>query len=188
MIVYWPGETAAGTRLNTPVIAEDLYPTILDMAGIEEYSTIQEIDGKSLVKLITDGSRNAFEATKSGKIKTAKEANEFIIDKAISGIDHDRELVFHFPHQWKPYPLDDIDYLTSMRKGDWKIVYRHRTQQLELYNLKNDIEERHNLATKNKNKLKELASILSDKLRIWNASMPSFRSNGKQIPYPDELI
>lgn len=161
MMVYWPGKTSAGARVNTPVIAEDLYPTILDMAGIKDYKTIQDIDGLSLVNLITDAS---------------------------SDIDPDRELVFHFPHQWKPYPLEDIDYMTSMRKGDWKIVYRHRTQKLELYNLKKDISERNDLASSNKKKLKEMATTLSDKLRKWNSPMPSFRNNGKQIPYPDELI
>lgn len=49
--------------------------------------TIQQIDGKSIVGLIT--------------------GNED------PGISYDRELGFHFPHQWKPYPLEDIDYMTS---------------------------------------------------------------------------
>lgn len=188
MMVYWPGKTAAGTRLNTPVIAEDIYPTILEMAGIDNYSTVQQLDGKSLVKLITDGSQLVKEAQKAGKIRNQKEANEFIIDESISGIPIDRELVFHFPHQWKPDPIDEIDYMSSMRKGDWKIVYRHRTQQLELYNLKDDLSEKNNLASKNKKKLKEMATILSDKLRTWNAGMPTFRKSGKLIPYPDEAL
>lgn len=162
MMVYWHNKTTSGRRIDTPVIAEDLYPTILEMAGIKNYSTIQDIDGKSLVNLISKG--------KDDEIKP------------------DRELVFHFPHQWKPYQLEDIDYMSSMRKGDWKIVYRHRTQQLELYNLKNDISERNNLATKNKKKLKEMASFLSKKLRDWNASMPTLRATGQPIPYPDELL
>lgn len=188
MMVFWPEKTVAGTRLNTPVIAEDLFPTILEMAGINNYNTVQDLDGKSLVKLITHGSQFTKKALEEGRITNQKEASEFVINESISGIDPDRELVFHFPHQWKPYPLDDIDYLTSMRKGDWKIIYRHRTQKLELYNLKTDIGERQDLAKKNKKKLLEMASILSNKLREWNAAMPSFRSNGKQIPYPDELI
>jgi hypothetical protein len=49
--------------------------------------TIQQIDGKSIVGLIT--------------------GNED------PGISYDRELGFHFPHQWKPYPLEDIDYMSS---------------------------------------------------------------------------
>lgn len=187
MMVYWPGKTAANTRITTPVIAEDLYPTILEMAGLKDYDTIQDIDGISLVKLITEGSQEVAKAIASGKIKSQKDANNFIIKEDISGIDPERELVFHFPHQWKPYQLEDIDYMTSMRKGDWKIVYRHRKGSLELYNLKDDLSEQVDLAKKNKKKLKELAHILSDKLRGWNASMPTVRASGKPIPYPDEI-
>ncbi|MDE7116698.1 MAG: sulfatase [Muribaculaceae bacterium] len=188
LMVFWPGKTAAGTRLNTPVIAEDMFPTILEMAGIHKYSTVQELDGKSLVRLITDGSRMAKEAMESGKIKNQKEANEFVIDESVTGIPLDRELVFHFPHQWKPYHLEDIDYMTSMRKGDWKIVYRHRTQTLELYNLGNDLGERNDLSRKNKKKLKEMARALSDRLRGWDAVMPTIRATGERIPYPDEIV
>lgn len=187
MMVYWPGKTAAGTRLNTPVIAEDLFPTIIEMAGIKDYQTVQQLDGKSLVRLITDGSQLAKKAMDEGKIKNQKEATDFVIDESVSGLPLDRELVFHFPHQWKPYPLEDIDYMTAMRKGDWKIIYRHRTGKLELYNLKDDLGEKTDLSGKNKKKLKEMASVLSNKLRGWNAVMPTFRSTGKQIPYPDEI-
>ncbi|MDE7115318.1 MAG: sulfatase [Muribaculaceae bacterium] len=160
LMVYWPGKTH-GSRTEIPVIAEDLYPTILEIAGISGYNTIQQIDGKSIAGLIS--------------------GNE------APGISYDRELVFHFPHQWKPYPLEDIDYMTSMRKGDWKIVYRHRTGKLELYNLKDDLSERNDLSKKNKKKLREMASALSNRLRGWEAPMPTFRSDGRQIPYPDEL-
>ncbi len=160
LMVYWPGKTH-GSRTEIPVIAEDLYPTILEIAGISGYNTIQQIDGKSIAGLIS--------------------GNE------APGISYDRELVFHFPHQWKPYPLEDIDYMTSMRKGDWKIVYRHRTGKLELYNLKEDLSERNDLSKKNKKKLREMASALSNRLRSWEAPMPTFRSDGRQIPYPDEL-
>lgn len=159
LMMYWPGKTKAGEKMDVPVIAEDLYPTILSMAGIDDYKTLQELDGENLVPLITNG----------------------------SGVDPERELLFHFPHQWKPYQLEDIDYLSSMRKGDWKIVYRHRTGELELYNLKNDLSERNNLAGKNKKKLKEMAVAISRKLREYNASMPMLKSTGEPIPYPDEL-
>lgn len=161
LMMYWPGKTQTGVKTDVPVIAEDLYPTILSMAGVENYNTVQHLDGENLVPLITTG----------------------------EGVDPNRELLFHFPHQWKPYELEDIDYLSSMRKGDWKIVYRHRTQDLELYNLKEDISERNNLAKNKKyaKKFKEMAKAMSDKLREYNASMPTVRATGKPLPYPDEL-
>ena len=99
----------------------------------------------------------------------------------------ERALIFHYPHQWKPYRLDDIDYLSAVRKGDWKLVYRMREARLELYNLREDIGETHDLAAENPQKCAELATILSDKLREWGSPMPFNPAEGKPVPFPDEL-
>ena len=188
MIVWWPKKVAAGTRINTPIMAEDIFPTILDMAGIKEYETVQEIDGENLVPLLTDGSQAVRKAIDEGEITSQKEANAYEISESISGIDPDREIIAHFPHQWKPYHLNDIDYMSCLRKGDWKVVYRHRTQALELYNIAEDISERNDLSASNPEKLAELATALSNKLRGWDALMPTIRATGKSVPMPDEVI
>ena len=188
MVVYWKGKVAAGTRLNTPVVAEDLYPTILEMAGIKKYETVQELDGKSIVRLLTDGSAAVRQAMDEGKITNQKEAFDFRIDEQISGIDPEREVLAHFPHQWKPYQLHDIDYMSSLRKGDWKIVYRHREQTLELYNIGEDIIERNDLSKSNPEKLREMAEALTAKLEGYDALLPTFRSTGERVPMPTGLI
>lgn len=187
MVVYWKGKVAAGTRLNTPVVAEDLYPTILEMAGIKEYQTVQEIDGQSIVRLLTDGSAAVRKAMDQGQITNQKEAYDFQIAQSISGIDPEREVLAHFPHQWKPYQLHDIDYMSSLRKGDWKIVYRHREQTLELYNIAEDITERNDLSQNNPEKLQEMATALTAKLEGYDALLPTFRSTGERVPMPVEL-
>ena len=188
MIVYWKGKIASGTRLNTPVLMEDLYPTILEMAGINNYETVQDLDGKSLVSLLTKGSKAVRKAIDKGLITNQKEANSYVIPESVSGIDPEREVLAHYPHQWKPYQLHDIDYLSSLRKGDWKIVYRHRQQVLELYNTRQDITERNDLSGTNPDKLQEMAQALTAKLKGYNALMPTFRSTGEVIPMPDELV
>ena len=188
MIVWWPEKIAKGTRINTPTMAEDIFPTILEMAGIENYSTVQPIDGVSLVSLLTDGSQQVRKAMDAGEITSQKEANAYRIDASVSGIDPEREVTAHFPHQWKPYQLHDIDYMSAIRKGDWKLVYRHRTEALELYNIAEDITERNDLAAANPAKVAELAKALSDRLRGWNALMPRVRATGEQVAWPDELI
>ena len=188
MVVYWKGKVAAGTRLNTPVVAEDLYPTILEMAGIKKYETVQNLDGKSIVRLLTDGSAAVRQAMDEGKITNQKEAFDFQVDEQISGIDPEREVLAHFPHQWKPYQLHDIDYMSSLRKGDWKIVYRHREQTLELYNIGEDITERNDLSQSNPEKLREMAEALTAKLEGYDALLPTFRSNGQRVPMPTGLI
>lgn len=101
MMCYIPGKTAAGARINTPVIPEDFYPTILELAGIENYETVQELDGKSFVDLITKGSQMVADAKKRGELTTQKEENAFVIPESVSGIDPYRAVVSHMPHQWR---------------------------------------------------------------------------------------
>ena len=173
LIVCWPGKVPAGAREDTPAIAEDLFPTILDIAGVsydEPGAIVQELDGQSLIPGITAG---------GSVLKGAAEGG--------SGSGAERALIFHYPHQWKPYRLDDIDYLSAVRKGDWKLVYRMREARLELYNLREDIGETHDLAAENPQKCAELATILSDKLREWGSPMPFNPAEGKPVPFPDEL-
>ena len=173
LIVCWPGKVPAGAREDTPAIAEDLFPTILDIAGVsydEPGDIVQELDGQSLIPEITAG---------GSVLKGAAEGG--------AGSGAERALIFHYPHQWKPYRLDDIDYLSAVRKGDWKLVYRMREARLELYNLREDIGETHDLAAENPQKCAELATILSDKLREWGSPMPFNPATGKPVPFPDEL-
>ena len=187
LIFRWPGKAAEGTRLNTPVINEDIFPTILEMAGVKHYETVQECDGLSLVKLITAGSKMVAKAQKRGEIATQKEANAFVVPASVSGIDPERELIFHYPHQYRVEDQDDIDFMSAVRKGDWKLVYRMHTGELELYNLRDDIGERNDLAASHPERVAELAKALGDRLRAWKAPMPTVRATGKPVPMPDEL-
>ena len=177
LIVCWPGKVPAGAREDTPAIAEDLFPTILDIAGVsydEPGAIVQELDGQSLIPEITAGGSVLKGAAEGGSGAGAE-------------VGAERALIFHYPHQWKPYRLDDIDYLSAVRKGDWKLVYRMREARLELYNLREDIGETHDLAAENPQKCAELATILSDKLREWGSPMPFNPATGKPVPFPDEL-
>ena len=160
MMVRWGDKVAHGSKVNTPVMAEDLYPTFLDLAGIKNYKTVQTVDGQSLVGLITG--RDA--------------------------MDYEREVLSHFPHQWRPEVNEDIDYMTALRKGDWKLIYRHRTQALELYNLADDIGERNNLADSEPERLSELAEAMTAQLIDKGALLPTVRATGEPIPYPNQLI
>lgn len=179
LMICYPGKTKVG-RCDVPVICEDMFPTILDIAGIRGWQTVQEVDGESILPLVTGTG---------------------------SGPDAERPLVFHYPHKWKPYDLPDIDFLSAVRSGDWKLVYRmaegaksrmealspearekaHRAA-LELYNLKNDIGEEHNVADEHPDIVARLAEELSSRLRRWNAPMPAVISSGEAAPFPDELL
>lgn len=51
LIVYWPGNTPPGTVCDVPVISADLYPTLLEIAGVPDRPGHQ-VDGLSLVPLL----------------------------------------------------------------------------------------------------------------------------------------
>lgn len=175
MIVKIPGKTKAGSRVDTPVSCEDFFPSILDIAGVKNYRTVQSLDGQSWYPLVT--------------AKTKGDPNRLIIA--------------HMPHQWRIDDQPDIDFMSAVRQGDWKFVYRmHNAVALskkglqeaieggafELYNLRTDISERDNLAAKYPEKVAELARILSRKLRGWDATMPVYKATGQTCPLPDELL
>ncbi len=49
LIFHWPGATKPGSVCATPVISMDLYPTILEIAGLKE---AKNVDGANLVPLL----------------------------------------------------------------------------------------------------------------------------------------
>jgi arylsulfatase A-like enzyme len=213
LLVYVPGKTIGGMRINTPVGPEDFFPTILEMAGVESYSTKQKVDGQSFLKLIAEGSKFASSALKRGELPTQKDANRLVIPASISGMDPMRPIISHMPHQWRIEDQPDIDFMSSVRSGDWKLIYRmHNIMGMEfirtgaskayaaapgeavscgvfeLYNLADDISESHDLAASEPDKVAALAKMLGGRLREWDANMPVVRSTGRRVPWPDELL
>lgn len=52
-IVDWPGVTEAGTVIDEPVIGVDIFPTVLDIVGVE-HDPDARVDGVSLTPLLAD--------------------------------------------------------------------------------------------------------------------------------------
>lgn len=71
MIVSWPGVVAPDTKCGDYLMIEDFYPTILEIAGVQKYTTVQQRDGISFMPLLTG----------KGKVK-------------------DRDIYWHYPHSW----------------------------------------------------------------------------------------
>ncbi len=159
MIIKWPGVVKPNTINTNQVIVDDLLPSILEMAQLKNYKTIQTIDGKSFVSQL-------------------KNPNSPVAERA---------LIWHYPDKWIPGDGPGINYYSAIRLGDWKLIYEMRTGKKELYNLKDDIGEEHDRATANPDKVKALSTVLSDQLRKWNAPMPIVKSTGKQVAWPDGL-
>lgn len=162
----WPGITQPGSRCDVPVINVDLFPTFLAAAGAPVPAG-KTLDGESLLPLLKG----------EGPLK--------------------RESIFwHFPGYLDSPVIRgrDLDVRTGFRsrpvtvihKGDWKLHLFHEEWQLdggqpklaenhavELYNLKDDIGERKDVANTNTAKRDELL----DELLAWHKSVNALVPN-----------
>ncbi len=159
MIAKWTGIVEPNSQCDDYLIIEDFFPTILQMAGIENHETVQQVDGRSFIPMLKQ------------KGTTAK----------------DRALFWHYPNNWGPTG-PGIGATSTIRLGDWKMIYYHTDRSFELFNLAEDIGETTNLAKDNPEKLKELATRLTDYLKSVDAQMPIDKSNGKVVEWPVEVI
>ena len=159
MMVYWPGVTKAGSSCGQKVIIEDFFPTILEMAGIRRYKTVQTVDGKSFVKSLRNPEK----------------------------VDADKALVWHFPNLWGETQeiAEGYGAYSSILKGDYHLIYHWENGLTELYDVKNDISEQNNLAGDMPDKVRELSGELTDYLKARNAQRPSLKATHEMLPYPD---
>ncbi len=169
MIVRWPKATRPGSRCDVPVIMEDFFPTLMEIAGAKKLRTEQTIDGKSFASLLAPGAKP-------------------------SKAQLERPLLFHVPNVWTG-DRQGYQPFTAMRKGDWKLIYDHASQGFNLYNLADDISEQNNLADENPGKLKELATVMSALLKERKAQMPLYKKDntvgaaaGSTVPLPDQVV
>lgn len=138
------------TKSDVPITNLDILPTILGYAGIE-------ING-----LETDGD----------DISTILEGKDTELD---------RPLFWHFPVYLEAYNVHDNENRDSLfrtrpgsvvRYKNWKLHYYFENNEVELYNLAEDIGERNDLALKEPEKTKEMLKFLKTWWRKTNAPIP----------------
>jgi arylsulfatase A-like enzyme len=158
MIASWPGKIEPGSTDGDYLIIEDYFPSILEIAGVSEYHTVQDVDGISFVpRLFREGTT-----------------------------DRDRNLIWHYPNKWGGSG-PGIGTTSTIRSGEWKLIYWYKNQQFELYNIKEDISEQNNLAGREPGITERLASELGAYLREVGAHRPSFKATGDPVPWPDQV-
>jgi len=143
-IVSWPGVTEGGTTSDALVQSEDLYPTILEMADVPVKAE-QAHDALSMVP-------------------------------ALRGEKPLRDAVYcYFPHG--PNVPDWMPPSVCVRRGDWKLIRvfhdaPDQAHRYELYNLKEDIGERRNLAGRHSERVRDLDALLDTFLADTGAVLP----------------
>lgn len=133
LVFRWPDHIPAAQWSDVPVTYEDIFPTLLDLVGMDPKPHYSRIDGRSLKPLFSD-------------VANRKRA-------------YPRDTFFwHYPFNVVVINPEDGQPLTphsAFRQGDYKLIFDW-SGRLLLYNLKNDMGEEHNLAQANPAKTKAL--------------------------------
>jgi arylsulfatase A-like enzyme len=147
-IFRWTGTVGAGEECDVPINSVDLYPTLLEFAGGTPTEG-QVLDGTSYAAMLR-GERDPGER---------------------------RPLYWHFPGYlgagqgtWRTTPVGAI------RTGDWKLLEFFEDGRLELYNLREDIGEQHNLAATDPDRAQALHAELTAWREAIAAPMPQTNS------------
>ena len=86
---------------------------------------------------------------------------------------YDRCLFWHYPH----YGNQGGTPGSSIRKGDYKLIEFFEDSHVELYDLRNDIEENNNLSSELPEKTKELKKLLGEWRKSIEAKIPQRNPN-----------
>lgn len=150
--VHWPGVVKAG-KTDETMIGVDLYRTLCAMAGASTPKD-QPLDGVDLLPFLRGD-----------------------VDR-LEG----RALFWHFPAYLQSYgkladeqrdPLFRSRPCSIIRKGDWKLHQYFEDGGVELYNLKEDIGESHNLANSQPERVSKLLAELGTWQKEVKAAIPS---------------
>ena len=154
-IIAWPGNTDSPSTNDTPIISHDFFPTIISLAGLQADHG-PDIDGRDLTPLLTNRP-HLFEST--------------------------RVLGWNQPHQWGASG-PGIWPFTSIRQGDWKLIYFHAGRRFELYDLASDIGETNDLADAMPDKVAQLASVMDKWIDDTGAQLSIDKKTGREVERP----
>ena len=158
MIVHWPGTTKPGSVCSQPVMIEDFFPTILQLAGVSE---AQQVGG------VVDGM--SFVPSLRGQPDHSRD---------------ERSLYWHFPNNWGPKG-PGIGPSSSIRHGAWKLIFYYESRRFELFNVAEDLSEQHDLAEDYPAMKIQLADELRTYLEEVGAQFPIDKETGRAVLIPD---
>jgi arylsulfatase A-like enzyme len=125
MVVRWPGRVPVGKVSSFAWMFEDILPTFAELAGVK---STPRCDGMSVLPTLL------------GKSQKAHAELYWELPR------YEAEGVW--PMVTSRNPLDEIP-MQAMRRGNWKAVRPKPNGPIELYDLKADIGEQHDLAGEN---------------------------------------
>lgn len=140
-IVRWPGKVKAGVKTEQPIAFWDILPTFCDIIGEKKYT----------------------EKYRNKRLGQADYFDGISFLPTLQGKTNQQLLHNHF--YWEFNETDQI----AVRQGDWKMIVK--SGKPELYNLKDDIHEDHDVSAENT----ELVARLIDIVQKEHLDNPYFK-------------
>ena len=149
-IVRWPGVVRGGATSEVPVAHIDVYPTLVDIARSKpKAGTV--LDGVSFKALLENPSA-----------RFSREAIYWHFPGYLESYVH--------PTGWRTSPVGAI------HAGDFKLLEFFETGKVELYNVREDIGEKQDLAARMPDKARELRAKLATWRTSIGAHMPTMKT------------
>jgi len=159
-LVRWPSVAQRGLRSATPIIIDDLFPTLLRAARVPNVALqMRGAIGQDLTSTF-DGSKP---------------------------LPPDRPLFWHYPHAGQR-SNDGAEPFSAVRSGPWKLIYFYASSRYELYNLADDIGESRELSLRQPKIAAPLSEQLRAALIAADARMPVDSVYRKPLGLPGRIL
>lgn len=158
-VIVWPGLTNAGSRSDAIIQSEDYYPTLLEGLGLKAAEG-QHFDGASILPALKGD--------------------------ALAG----KAVFQYFPHN--PGVPDWLPPAVSVHRDEWKLIRLFHggdngAHRYLLFNLKDDLSEKTNLAAQKPELVRELDALIEKFLKDTQAVVPLPNPKFDPAKYHPEL-
>jgi len=167
-VVKWPAGITANVSNTAPVLIEDIYSTVLSVAGVDVKQR-NDIDGMDWSQFFTGNKTpDSF----------SKRAQFFAMPYHFEGTFYNGDDFIH----------GGVEPATSVISDNWKLIYFFTDERFELYNLADDRAEQANLIKQQPAQAQRLVALLDDKMKQHNFDdiMPKRSSDGSAINWPEK--
>lgn len=168
LIISYNGHVSAGNWCDIPVDCNDLFPTLIELSGSP--NPTHQIDGQSLATMLRDVKNKRRSYTR----------NTFFWHYPLN-------VIYKNPEDGLPFTPH-----SAARKGDYKLIFDWYGR-LRLFNIREDISEKNNLAKLMPEKTRELFRELINYLeknvekKYWPGNNPDYdpKTELRKVPYVD---
>lgn len=173
-IIQWPARKLKG-RTSVPVSTNDIYPTLLAMAGVESDAP-HPLDGIDASGIIagTEVTRSKplgfWHKIQPGQATWSDRIQKAIMQKQLAGapLPHDPARMRKDVDEFPQFPEDTVTGHAAWTDWPWKL-HRIEGQTLELYNLDDDPMEENDLAQSPKHR--QRLEAMQGELDAWMRSV-----------------